>query len=86
MQVYRDYILEPVVGGWLREGQSFILEEDSDSGHGTSKSNIVRTWKEQNRLESFFNCAQSPDFSPVEKAWQGPKEYVKKRPCWDVEM
>ncbi|KAK4129395.1 hypothetical protein N657DRAFT_660760 [Parathielavia appendiculata] len=72
MQVYRDHILEPVVGGWLREGQSF--------------SNIVRAWKEQNGLESFFNCAQSPNFSPIEKAWQGPKQYVKKRPCWDDEL
>ncbi|KAK4119375.1 hypothetical protein N657DRAFT_626809 [Parathielavia appendiculata] len=81
MQVYRDHILEPVVGGWLREGQSFVLEEDNDSSHGTSKSNIVRAWKEQSSLESFFNCAQSPDFSPIEKAWQGPKQYVKKRPC-----
>ena len=85
-KVYRDYILEPTVGAWLREGQSFVLEEDNDSGHGTSKANIVRTWKEKNGLESFFNCASSPDFSPIEKAWQGPKQYVKKRPCWDDDL
>ena len=85
-KVYRDDILEPVVGSWLREGQSFVLEEDNDSGHGTSKANIVRTWKKENGLESFFNCASSPDFSPIEKAWQGPKQYVKKRPCWDDEI
>lgn len=81
--VYRDQILEPAVGGWLREGQHFVLEEDCDSGHGTGKSNIVRAWKQANGLESFFDCASSPDFSPIEKAWQGPKEYVKKRPCWE---
>ncbi|KAK4122584.1 hypothetical protein N657DRAFT_664494 [Parathielavia appendiculata] len=86
MQVYRDHILEPVVGGWLREGQSFVLEEDNDSGHGTSKSNIVRTWKKTNGLDYFFNCASSPDFSPIEKAWQGSKEYVKKRPCWEDDV
>ena len=86
MQVYRDQILEPVVGSWLREGQSFVLEEDNDSGHGTSKSNIVKTWKKANGLDHFFNCASSPDFSPIEKAWQGPKEYVKKRPCWEDDI
>jgi hypothetical protein len=83
MQVYKDHILEPVVGGWLREGQSFVLEEDNDSGYGTSKANIVRDWKQQNGLDHFFNCAQSPDFTPIEKAWQGLKMYVKRRPCWD---
>jgi len=83
MQVYKDTILEPVVGSWLRNGHSFVLEEDNDSGHGTSKHNIVRTWKKDNGLESFFNCASSPDFVPIEKAWQGPKQYVRKRPCWD---
>jgi hypothetical protein len=85
MQAYRDKILEQVVGQWLRKGHSFVLEEDNDSGHGTSKSksNIVRTWKEANGLESYFNCASSPDFTPIEKAWQGPKQYVRKRPCWD---
>ena len=85
-KVYRDHILEPTVGPWLREGQSFVLEEDNDVRHGTSKANIVRTWKEKNGLESFFNCASSPDFSPIAKAWQGPKQYVKKRPCWDGEL
>ncbi|KAL8296168.1 hypothetical protein RB594_003633 [Gaeumannomyces avenae] len=37
LQVYRDEILEPVVGAWLRDGQDFVLEEDNDSGHGTGK-------------------------------------------------
>ncbi|KAK3936031.1 hypothetical protein QBC46DRAFT_270506, partial [Diplogelasinospora grovesii] len=83
MKVYRDQILEPVVGSWIREGQRFVLEEDNDSGHGGSKHNIVRTWKQQNGLESYFNCSSSPDFSPIERAWQAPKQYVKKRPCWE---
>ena len=37
-------------------------------------------------MESFFNCSQSPDFSPIEKAWQSPKQYVARRPCWDDEI
>ncbi len=86
LKVYRDEILEPVVGSWLREGHQFVLEEDGDSGHGTSSSNIVRTWKRDIGLESFFNCSGSPDFSPIERAWQAPKQAVKKRPCWDDEI
>lgn len=39
---------------------NFVLEEDGDSRHGTGKSNIVRTWKEQNGLEAYFNCHDSP--------------------------
>jgi hypothetical protein len=68
LQVYRDQILEPMVGEWLRSGERFVLEEDNGSGHGTSKNNIVRTWKEDHGLESFFNYASSPDFVPIEKA------------------
>ena len=66
-QCYRDLILEPVVGSWLREGQYFVLEEDNDSGHGTSKTNIVRTWKKQNGLQSYFNCSSSPTLYPLRR-------------------
>jgi hypothetical protein len=88
LQVYRDKILEPVVGTWLREGHQFVLEEDNDSGHGgtSKKTNIVRTWKRDHGLESFFNCSSSPDFAPIEKAWQLPKQYVRKRPCWEDDL
>lgn len=85
LQVYRDEILESVVGSWLRQGHSFVLEEDNDSGHGTGKANIVRTWKKQNGLDSFFNCASSPDFVPIEKAFLIPKDYVRTQSCWDDE-
>ncbi|KAK3951877.1 hypothetical protein QBC32DRAFT_370791 [Pseudoneurospora amorphoporcata] len=69
LQCYRDQILEPVVGEWLRKGEDFVLEEDNDS--------------EENGLEHYFNCSCSPDFTPIEKAWQSPKQYLRKRPCWD---
>lgn len=82
-QIYRDVILEPVVKPWLEAGQSFILEEDGDSGHGLGKKNIVRTWKEQHKLRYYFNCASSPDLAPIENCWQAPKETLKKYPHWD---
>lgn len=85
LKCYRDQILEPVVGEWLRNGETFVLEEDGDSGHGTGKNNIVRTWKEQNDLQHYFNCAESPDFVPIEKAWQSPKAECRKQALWDDE-
>ena len=84
MQVYRDQILEPVVAPWLKAGHSFVLEEDNDSGHGGKKGgNIITNWKKENGLESYFNCPLSPDFVPIERAWQLPKQYIRKRPCWE---
>ena len=84
LQVYINQILEPVVKPWLLEKQNFVLEEDGDSGHGKAKNrNIVRQWKKDNNLEYFFNCASSPDLSPIENCWQPPKQHLKKYPHWD---
>ena len=83
MRVYRDVILEPIVKPWLECGQKFVLEEDGDSGHSIGKNNIVRTWKEQNGLQYYFNCHSSPDLSFIENCWQAPKAYVRKYPYWD---
>ncbi|KAK4198064.1 hypothetical protein QBC40DRAFT_179567 [Triangularia verruculosa] len=78
LKVYRDQILEPVVGQWLREGHSFVLEEDNDSGHGGGGP-------KKNRLDHYFNSSHSPDFVPIEKAWAYTKREVRKRQCWDDE-
>lgn len=43
----------------------------------------VRTWKEQNGLESYFNCAQSPELSVIEDCWAIPKIYTRKYSHWD---
>uniref|UniRef100_A0A8H7TK96 Tc1-like transposase DDE domain-containing protein n=1 Tax=Bionectria ochroleuca TaxID=29856 RepID=A0A8H7TK96_BIOOC len=77
-EVYEREILEPYVGKWIEQGYQFVLEEDSDSGHGPSKSNPVRTWKEEHGLKHFFNCPSSPDLSLIENCWLVPKEYVRK--------
>ncbi|KAF1939052.1 hypothetical protein EJ02DRAFT_382546 [Clathrospora elynae] len=86
LQVYRDQILEPIVKPWLQRGDDFVLEEDNDSGHGggaTKKRNIVKIWKEQNKLEHYFNCAQSPDLAPIENCWRPPKQFMSRFPHWD---
>jgi hypothetical protein len=62
-----------------------VLEEDRDSEHGTSDSNLVRTWKEQQHLLCYFNCPRSPDLSPIENAWQAPKANLRKVAYWDEE-
>lgn len=82
-QVYIDSILEPIVRPWLEDKQDFVLEEDGDSGHGTSRKNPVRSWKEENGLESYFNSAQSPDLSVIENCWAIPKMYTRKYPHSD---
>lgn len=49
------------------------------------KSNIVRNWKDEHNLKYYFNCANSPDLSPIENCWQVPKQTVGRQPHWDVE-
>ncbi|KAF1835735.1 hypothetical protein BDW02DRAFT_567775 [Decorospora gaudefroyi] len=85
LKVYRDQILKPVVKQWLGPTKAlFILEEDNDSGHGGgSQTNIVATWKRQNNLDYFFNCANSPNLAPIENCWQPMKQQLKKYPHWD---
>jgi hypothetical protein len=43
----------------------------------------VTKWKRENGLERYFNCPLTPDFVPIEKAWQLPKQAVRKRRCWE---
>ncbi|KAH8889397.1 hypothetical protein GQ53DRAFT_652511, partial [Thozetella sp. PMI_491] len=81
--VYRDDILELIVRSWLCEGYTFVLEEGGDSDHDIGEANIVRTWKKQNGLISYFNCASLPNFALIEKTWQLLKKVVRSRPRWD---
>jgi hypothetical protein len=39
-------------------------------------NNIVRKWKANHGVTSFFNCPQSPDLvvSPIEKSFRAPKQ------------
>ena len=85
-RVYIDQILEPIVKPWIETGHNFALEEDGDSGHGPGKGNIVRAWKEKHGLEYYFNCASSPDLSPIENCWLPPKQHLNKYPHWDDSM
>lgn len=82
-QVYIDSILEPIVKPWIEQGDRFVLEEDGDSGHGPGRNNIVRTWKEEHRLKSYFNCSNSPDLAPIEECWLPPKAHLRKYPHWN---
>ena len=83
-QVYINSILEPVVKPWPERGDDFVLEEDGDSRHGTGRTrNAFKKWKEDHRLEHYFNCSSSPDLAPIENSWQPTKQHIKKYPHWD---
>ncbi|KAF1945309.1 hypothetical protein EJ02DRAFT_476471 [Clathrospora elynae] len=86
LEVYRDQILEPIAKPWLERGDNFVLEEDNDSGHGRGDlkgGNIVKTWKENNKLEHYFNYSGSPDLAPIENCWRPPKQFLQHFPHWD---
>jgi hypothetical protein len=74
----------PFSAEWLSlKGRPY---KDGDSSHGPTKNNnIVRQWKEKHKLESFFNCAQSPDLAPIENAWQPTKIHTRRHAHWDDE-
>ena len=80
-RVYIDQILDPVVKPWLEAGQKFVVE-DGNSGHGPGRSNIVQQWKIDHGLVGYFNCASSPDLSPIEKCWAPPKAHLRTVPHW----
>lgn len=82
-EIYINQILEPIVKPWLLAGENFVLEEDGDSGHGPKGRNIVKAWKRANGLEHFFNCASSPDLSPIENCWQPPNQHLNEHLQWD---
>lgn len=90
---YQNQILEPVVKSLLLNIKRdlidpFILEEDGNSSHGDgSKRNLVRVWKEENKVKSYFNCLSSPYLSSIENWWQAPKQALRKMPHWnDITM
>ncbi|KAH6641140.1 hypothetical protein F5144DRAFT_123971 [Chaetomium tenue] len=78
MQIYRDEILKKAVGPWLACGDRFVLAEEDDPAHGTGKHNIVRDWKQDHRLNYFFNTPGSPDLSPMDNTWNAITQYLVK--------
>lgn len=62
-----DQILKPHVKPLPHAGGWFVLEGDSDSGHGSAdNNNMVRHWKEKHGLGYFFNAPKSPDLACLE--------------------
>ncbi|KAF1809579.1 hypothetical protein P152DRAFT_461262 [Eremomyces bilateralis CBS 781.70] len=89
-ECYLNDILKPVVGGWLVNGDYFVLEEDQDSGHAPPRSTKTKPsaasrWKTEVGLHCFFNCAGSPELSIIEDCWQPIKRYVRKYRHWEPE-
>ena len=82
-RAYIDQILNPIVESWIDTVQDFVVEEDSDSGHGTGKLDIVQKWKKEHGLERYLSCAGSRDPSPIRNCWQARKQTPKEYPHWD---
>ena len=80
MERYLDEVFCPyILPEWeeaCMNGDSWILEEDNDGGHGTrSKDNIVQRLR--NCMESYANPPRSPDLAPIENVWRILKQRVK---------
>lgn len=84
--LYLTIILKAVVLPWIEAGENFVLEEDGDSGHGPGKDNPVGAWKNMVGLKHYFNCALSPDLSPIENGWLPVKLRVREVSHWDAEF
>jgi hypothetical protein len=86
-QIYLKEILEGTVQKWIERGEDFILEEDRDSGHGLSKKRRkdgqftcpVARWKEQHKVNYYFNAPSSPDLSPIENMWGLEKRELRQQ-------
>lgn len=64
--MYDHKILGPIVKLWLKVYHNYILKKVGDLRYGP---NIVCIWKEQNSLESYFNCHNSSDLALIEHYW-----------------
>lgn len=82
-KIYFNQIFKPIVQPWIKTGQNFVLEKDGNSSHGPRKSNIVRTWKKEQGLDYYFNCASIFDLSLIENYWQPPKQHFWKYFHWN---
>ena len=80
---YINQILIPEVLPWILRGDDFVLEENGDSGHGPRPGSKVCQWKDKHNLNSYLNCALSPDLAPIENSWFPVKNEVRKTLHWD---
>lgn len=72
-------ILERGTVGWPA---GTCIEEDRDSGHGTHLNIDLQKWKDESSFKFYFNCAASPDLTPIENAWLSLKEWLRKSEHW----
>ena len=83
LKAYLKQVLKPIVKPWIKNHFCFVLKKNDDSDHETGSKNIIKIWKQKNKLKHYFNCASSPDLSPIENMWQVPKQELRKYPHWN---
>lgn len=64
----------PVVEPWFEAGPECVLDEDGGSGHSTHS---VRKWKEDDGLNSYFNCVHLLDLPPIGNCWLISKSHAQ---------
>ena len=85
-QIYIDSILKPIIKKWLDNNDNFVLEEDSDWGHGHTSRSSAWHWKRTHGLKIYKNCLNSSDFALIEACWQSLKERLNRQPHWDEDQ
>lgn len=91
MKAYIDRTLEPHVKPWLEVVSAgtmrpFVHEEERDSACGIGQNSLIRRWKRERKLETYFGARASPDLAPFEGAWRPLKYPTKRGARWDGEL
>jgi hypothetical protein len=79
--VYIQQILTPIIKKWQLRGHDFVLCEEPELGHGSTRTtypwdptqppprnkrdNDVQKWKRENPFNSYYNSHAAPDLTPI---------------------
>ncbi len=83
LKIYLKQILKSIVKLWIENHFRFVLKKNDDSDHETKSKNIVKIWKQENKLKHYFNCTSSSDLSSIENMWQISKQKLRKYSHWN---
>ena len=80
-------ILNIMIKPLLEADEQFILKEDRDEAHGTNApvNEMIRKWKRDNGLKTYFNAVNSSDLSVIETCTQPIKQHLRKQAISDEE-
>lgn len=65
-----------ILANHMKNEKNFILQDDNDSKH---RSQIVKKWKDDNKINSLDWPSNSPDLNPIENIWALLKHKLNKK-------